>query len=151
MVDLARAKNLTIRQLAQKAGSYAGLAFVGTPATIADAMQEWFLTEGEDGFNIMFSDLPGGLDDVVDKVVPELRRRDLFRREYEGATLRENLGLSRPANRFFQNGPSRSQSEFESHGSSRNSAQPLKIPSCRRSIEDRASRGYILASIVEPV
>jgi hypothetical protein len=49
----------------------------------------------------MFPYLPGGLDDFVDHVVPELQRRELFRREYEGATLRENLGLLRPRNRFF--------------------------------------------------
>jgi hypothetical protein len=49
----------------------------------------------------MFSYLPGGLDDFVERVVPELQRRGLFRREYEGTTLRENLGLPRPANRFF--------------------------------------------------
>ena len=52
---------------------------------------------------IMFPYLPGGLDDFVDLVIPELQRRGLFRREYEGATLRENLGLPRPTNRFFQN------------------------------------------------
>jgi hypothetical protein len=54
-----------------------------------------------DGFNVMFSHLPGGLDDVVDKLVPELQRRGLFRNEYEGRTLREHLGLPRPPNRFF--------------------------------------------------
>ncbi len=101
MVELARAENLTIRQLAQKAGSYAGLAFVGTPATVADAMEQWLVEEGSDGFNVMFPWLPGGLDAVVDKLVPELQRRGLFRREYEGRTLRDHLGLARPANRFF--------------------------------------------------
>jgi len=50
----------------------------------------------------MFPYLPGGLDDFVDKVVPELQARDIFRREYEGVTLRENLGLPRPGNRFFK-------------------------------------------------
>ena len=49
----------------------------------------------------MFPYLPGGLDDFVDRVVPELQRRGIFRREYEGKTLRENLGLPRPENRFF--------------------------------------------------
>jgi FMN-dependent oxidoreductase (nitrilotriacetate monooxygenase family) len=102
ILEVARAKNLTIRQLAQKAGSYSGLAFVGTPETIADEMEEWLVTEGSDGFNVMFPWLPGGLDDFVERVVPELQRRDLFRREYEGKTLRENLGLPRPANRFFK-------------------------------------------------
>jgi hypothetical protein len=49
----------------------------------------------------MFPWVPGGVDDFVDRVVPELQRRNLFRREYEGQTLRENLGLPRPENRFF--------------------------------------------------
>ena len=71
------------------------------PATIADQMEEWLVSEASDGFNIMFPYLPAGLDDFVDRVVPELQRRGLFRREYEGATLRENLGLPRPENRFF--------------------------------------------------
>ena len=101
IIEAARTKNLTIRELAQKAGSFSGLAFVGTPQTIADGMAEWLATEASDGFNVMFPYLPEGLDDFVDRVVPELQRRGLFRTEYEGATLRENLGLPRPANRFF--------------------------------------------------
>lgn len=102
MIQLARADNLTIRQLAQRAGSYSGLAFVGTPQTIADEMEQWLIEEGSDGFNVMFPWLPGGLDIFVDRLIPELQRRNLFRREYEGSTLREHLGLSRPANRFFK-------------------------------------------------
>lgn len=101
VVELARSEKLTVRQLAQRLGGYGGLAFVGTPQTIADEMQEWLDSEGCDGFNVMFPWLPGGLDAFVDKVVPELQRRGIFRREYEGRTLRENLGLPRPANRFF--------------------------------------------------
>jgi alkanesulfonate monooxygenase len=90
-----------VRQLAQRLGGYGGLAFVGTARTIADEMQEWLESEGSDGFNVMFPWLPGGLDAFVDRVVPELQRRGIFRQEYEGRTLRENLGLPRPANRFF--------------------------------------------------
>jgi FMN-dependent oxidoreductase (nitrilotriacetate monooxygenase family) len=101
VVAVAQRDGLTIRQLAQRLGGYSGLAFVGTPATIADEMEEWLVSEGSDGFNVMFPYLPGGLDDFVDKVIPELQRRGLFRREYEGTTLRENLGLPRPENRFF--------------------------------------------------
>jgi alkanesulfonate monooxygenase len=101
-IDLARRENLTVRQLAQRLGGYAGLAMVGTPATIADEMEAWFDGGGCDGFTVMFPYLPAGLDDFVNRVVPELQRRGLFRREYEGATLRENLGLPRPRNRFFQ-------------------------------------------------
>ena len=67
---------------------------------IADQMEEWLCSEACDGFNIMFPHVPGGLDDFADRVIPELQRM-LFRREYEGKTLRENLGLPRPENRFF--------------------------------------------------
>ncbi|MEI5677769.1 MULTISPECIES: LLM class flavin-dependent oxidoreductase [unclassified Mesorhizobium] len=105
VIELAREENLTVRQLAQRLGGYSGLAFVGTAKTIADEMEEWLLSEGSDGFNIMFPFLPAGLDDFVDRVVPELQRRNIFRREYEGSTLRENLGLARPANRFFEESP----------------------------------------------
>jgi FMN-dependent oxidoreductase (nitrilotriacetate monooxygenase family) len=102
VVEWAQRDNLTIRQLAQRIGGYSGLEMVGTPAMIADQMEAWLVGEGSDGFNVMFSHLPGGLDDFVDKVIPELQRRGIFRREYEGATLRENLGLPRPENRFFR-------------------------------------------------
>jgi alkanesulfonate monooxygenase len=101
IVDAARERGHTIRQLASKAGSYSGLAFVGTAATIADAMQAWLEERGSDGFNIMFPWLPGGLDDFADRVVPELQRRGIFRTEYEGTTLRDHLGLARPENRYF--------------------------------------------------
>jgi FMN-dependent oxidoreductase (nitrilotriacetate monooxygenase family) len=102
-IELARRDRLTVRQLAQRLGGFSGLAMVGTPKTIADKMEEWLLTEGSDGFTVMFPYLPGGLDDFVAGVVPELQQRGLFRREYEGRTLRENLGLPRPPNRFFAN------------------------------------------------
>ncbi|MGD9536342.1 MAG: LLM class flavin-dependent oxidoreductase [Alphaproteobacteria bacterium] len=102
LVELARRENMTVRQLAQLVGgSFGVLEMVGTPATIADQMEEWLLTDACDGFNVMFPYLPGGLDDFVDRVVPELQRRGLFRRDYEGATLRENLGLPHPENQFF--------------------------------------------------
>ncbi|WP_414439626.1 LLM class flavin-dependent oxidoreductase [Burkholderia sp. 22PA0106] len=100
VLDLA-AGGLSVRELAQRVGGYSGLEFVGTPADIADSMQQWLEEEGSDGFNVMFPYLPGGLDDFALKVVPELQRRGIFRREYEGTTLREHLGLPRPENRFF--------------------------------------------------
>jgi alkanesulfonate monooxygenase len=102
-IALAKRESLTVRQLAQRLGGYSGLAMVGTPQTIADEMEEWIETEASDGFTIMFPYLPGGLDDFCDRVVPELQRRGLYRRDYEGATLRENLGLPRPPNRYFDN------------------------------------------------
>lgn len=102
LIEMARRENMTVRQLAQYVGGAFGvLEMIGTPAMIADRMEEWLLTEASDGFNVMFPYLPGGLDEFVDLVVPELQRRGLFRRKYEGATLRENLGLPRPENRFF--------------------------------------------------
>lgn len=101
VLRLAERESLTVRQLAQRLGGYGGLAMVGTAAHIADQMQEWLETEGSDGFNVMFPWLPGGLDAFAGQVVPELQRRGIFRREYEGRTLRENLGLPRPVNRHF--------------------------------------------------
>lgn len=101
VIQLARREELTVRQLAQRLGGFSGLAFVGTAKTIADEMEQWLTQEGSDGFNVMFPYLPEGLNDFVEQVVPELQRRGLFRREYQGSTLRENLGLPRPANQFF--------------------------------------------------
>ena len=101
VIELGRRENLTVRQIAGRLGGYGGLGMLGTPAMIADQMEEWLATDACDGFNVMFPYLPGGLDDFVDKVVPELQSRGIFRTEYEGVTLRENLGLPRPENRFF--------------------------------------------------
>jgi alkanesulfonate monooxygenase len=101
VTKLARDENLTVRQLAQRLGGYSGLAFVGTPATVADEMQQWLEEQGSDGFNIVFPYLPQGLDDVCQRLVPELQRRGIFRKDYTGTTLRDHLGLPRPENRFF--------------------------------------------------
>jgi FMN-dependent oxidoreductase (nitrilotriacetate monooxygenase family) len=100
-IALARREGLTVRQLAQRLGGYAGLSFVGTPQTIADEMEQWLEGDGSDGFNVMFPFLPAGLDELVGRVVPELQARGLFRRDYEATTLRDHLGLARPRNRFF--------------------------------------------------
>jgi alkanesulfonate monooxygenase len=110
-IAMAQNENLTVRELAQRMAGYSGLAMVGTPKTIADEMEQWLETEGSDGFTVMFPYLPGGLEDFVNGVIPELQRRGLFRREYEGRTLRENLGLPRPANRFFAEQVTRSAAE----------------------------------------
>ena len=86
-----------------------GLAFVmldgrqvylgqhGTPESIADQLEHWFTTGAADGFNILAPTLPHGLRDFAELVIPELQRRGLFRTEYTGRTLREHLGLRRPA------------------------------------------------------
>ncbi|UYN99132.1 MAG: LLM class flavin-dependent oxidoreductase [Devosia sp.] len=101
VTDLVERNGLTLRQLyLAVAGARGHREVVGTPEQIADAMQEWFDNGAADAFNIMPPVLPTGLTDFVDQVVPILRRRGLFREEYEGTTLRENLGLSRPANRL---------------------------------------------------
>lgn len=102
LIAMSRDEGMSLRELAQYVGgSYGVLELIGTPVTIADAMEEWLETQACDGFNIMFPFLPKGLDDFVDRVVPELQRRGIFRSAYEGKTLRENLGLPRIANRFF--------------------------------------------------
>jgi alkanesulfonate monooxygenase len=100
-ISLARRENLTVRELAQRLGGYGGLAMVGTAQTIADEMERWLDAEASDGFTIMMPYLPGGLEDFCNLVVPEMQRRGRFRRDYEGQTLREHLGLPRPANQFF--------------------------------------------------
>jgi alkanesulfonate monooxygenase len=100
--DLARRENLTIRQVFQRAASARGhLTVLGTPLSIADQIEEWFTGEAADGFNIMPPVLPSGLTEFVELVVPELQRRGLFRKEYEGNTLRGNLGLKKPVNQYI--------------------------------------------------
>ncbi|MGE0701835.1 MAG: LLM class flavin-dependent oxidoreductase [Hyphomicrobiaceae bacterium] len=100
-IRLGKREGLTVRQLAQRLGGYAGLALVGTATSIADEMEAWLDAGACDGFTIMFPFLPGGLEDFCDRVVPELQRRGRFRTAYAGSTLREHLGLPRPGNRFF--------------------------------------------------
>lgn len=97
LLELARREGLTVRDLYLRiAGARGHWQLVGTPTQIADQLEERFQNYGADGFNIMAPTLPGGLTDFVRLVVPELRRRGLFRNEYEGTTLRDHLGLRRP-------------------------------------------------------
>ncbi|HEY1156998.1 MAG TPA: NtaA/DmoA family FMN-dependent monooxygenase, partial [Arthrobacter sp.] len=98
IVNLARRERLTVRQLIGRLGGGRGhRTFAGTPDQVADAIQEWFNSGAADGFNVMPPVLPSGLDIFVDQVVPILQDRGLFRREYEGRTLREHFGLTKPA------------------------------------------------------
>ena len=99
LVERVRREKPTIRELYLRSG-ITGSAKIGTPADIADAMQEWFEGAACDGFNVTPATLPGGGEDFVEMVVPELQRRGLFRTEYEGRTLRENLGLRPVINRY---------------------------------------------------
>jgi FMN-dependent oxidoreductase (nitrilotriacetate monooxygenase family) len=101
VIELARREKLTVRQLYEYlAGARGHWVVIGTPKTIADQMQSWFENGAADGFNVMPPVLPQSLNEFVDLVVPELQRRGLFRTAYEGKTLRENLGLERPASRY---------------------------------------------------
>lgn len=95
---LARRENLTLRDLYKRVATGRGhWTVVGTPESIADQLEHWFKTEAADGFNILSPTLPQGLQDFAGLVIPELQRRGLFRTEYTGRTLREHLGLPRPA------------------------------------------------------
>lgn len=95
--DLARGEGLTIRELIfRTAGGRGHFTYAGTPVQIADEMERWLRSEAADGFNLMPPLLPRGLDDFVDKVVPELQNRGIYRTEYSGRTLREHLGLPYP-------------------------------------------------------
>lgn len=101
LTDLAADENLNLTQLGRRiAGGRGHYNLIGTPTQIADELQAWFEQGAADGFNVLVPHLPGGLEDVARLLVPELQRRGLFRTEYEGTTLRENLGLPRPSNRF---------------------------------------------------
>jgi FMN-dependent oxidoreductase (nitrilotriacetate monooxygenase family) len=99
--QLARQDGPTIRQLWRRmAGGRGHYQMHGSPAEVADVLEEWFTSNAADGFNFLPPILPGGLTDFVDLVVPELQRRGVYRTAYAGKTLRENLGLSRPASRY---------------------------------------------------
>ncbi len=99
MLERARAGNLTIRQLCMQVVG-GGFYLIGTASDVADGLQEWYEAEACDGFNILPPYLPGCCDDFVEFITPELQRRGLFRRAYEGKTLRENLGLKPHVNRY---------------------------------------------------
>jgi alkanesulfonate monooxygenase SsuD/methylene tetrahydromethanopterin reductase-like flavin-dependent oxidoreductase (luciferase family) len=95
---LAKKENLTLRQLRNVVAATMGhRLIVGTPEQVADGLQDWFEAGAADGFNVMPPWFPGAFDDFVDQVVPILQKRGLFREEYTGTTLRDHLGLPRPA------------------------------------------------------
>ncbi|GAT02069.1 monooxygenase [Mycolicibacterium fortuitum subsp. acetamidolyticum] len=98
---MVETEDLTVRELLLRLSSGRGhRLFAGTPEQVADTIEEWFTTGAADGFNLIPPALPASLADFVDHVVPELQRRKIFREEYTGSTLRDHLGLDRPANRF---------------------------------------------------
>jgi FMN-dependent oxidoreductase (nitrilotriacetate monooxygenase family) len=125
LIDLGQREGLTIRQLAVRAAVGRGaLMLAGTAEQVADHMQAWFEQGAADGFMLSQPYLPGGLEDFVDQVIPILQARGLFRREYEGETLRDHIGLPRPPNRFVAE-PSR-HAEPEMWGPMRDTGGPTR-------------------------
>ncbi|MCE2563149.1 LLM class flavin-dependent oxidoreductase [Komagataeibacter sp. FNDCF1] len=100
IVGLIR-EGLTLRQVC-RTYNRSKVIFYGTAGEVADQMEEWVGSGGSDGFMMALPVLPDSLTDVTQGIVPELQRRGLFRTEYEGRTLRENLGLARPVNRHVR-------------------------------------------------
>lgn len=99
LTAMLAAEPLTVRQLYHKWSNRGGRRLVGSAQQIADSLEEWFEAEAADGFMLTFP-FASGMDDFGQLVVPELQRRGLFRTDYEGTTLRENLGLRRPTSRY---------------------------------------------------
>lgn len=104
-VELSRREKLTVRQLIMQTASSRGhFSMAGTAVQIADEMERWWQEGAADGFNVMPPYFPAGLEQFVDKVVPELQNRGIFRTEYTGTTLREHYGLERPVNIYGKAG-----------------------------------------------
>ena len=97
-------QGLALRDIAKRYNR-SKATFCGTATQVADHMEAWIEAGACDGFMISFLALPSTLADFVEKVVPELQRRGVFRNDYEGRTLREHLGLSRPENRYASSTP----------------------------------------------
>jgi len=95
--ETALAEKLTVRQLVGRLTAARGhWVLIGTPTEVVDQLQAWFEAGAADGFNILAPTFPGGFDAIIALVLPELRRRGLFREAYTGTTLRDHLGLPRP-------------------------------------------------------
>jgi FMN-dependent oxidoreductase (nitrilotriacetate monooxygenase family) len=100
LAQMAHRDKLTLRELFYRVAAARGhLLLVGAPAQIADVLERWFRAGAADGFNVMPPFFPGQFDAFVEGVVPILQERGLFRADYEGATLRDHLGLKRPSDR----------------------------------------------------
>ena len=98
MLAKARRENMTLRDLYNLTGAARGhWVLCGTPESVADTLEQWFVEHAADGFNILPATFPAAFDEFVDQVVPILQRRGLYRRDYTGDTLRDHLGLARPA------------------------------------------------------
>lgn len=93
LLKVARKENLTIRQMFNRIAAGSNKNFIGSPEEVVDEMEAWFKGGAADGFNICPATLPQGIDDFAKYILPELRKRGLFRQDYEATTLRGNLGL----------------------------------------------------------
>ena len=101
IVRTARENNMTLRQIARHTAAGTGhRVLVGDVKYMADEMEAWLKEEACDGFNVVCNHYPKPFEDFCEQVVPELQRRGLFRREYEGTTLRDSLGLKKPKSRY---------------------------------------------------
>jgi N-acetyl-S-(2-succino)cysteine monooxygenase len=102
IAEMAARDNLTIRQTYERVlPSMGHVTFRGTAKHVADEMEDWYISQAADGFNVTMPVLPRSLNDFIALVVPELQRRRLFRTEYQGRTLRERMGLPTPENPYF--------------------------------------------------
>jgi alkanesulfonate monooxygenase SsuD/methylene tetrahydromethanopterin reductase-like flavin-dependent oxidoreductase (luciferase family) len=97
---LLRERSLTVREIIARGGG-GHYRLVGTPEQAADFMEGWAADGAADGFNLFFDVYPRGLETFAEHVVPLLQARGIYRREYEGRTLRDHYGLPRPANALF--------------------------------------------------
>jgi FMN-dependent oxidoreductase (nitrilotriacetate monooxygenase family) len=96
LYETAQREKMTLRDLYNLTAAARGhWVLCGTPESIADSLEEWFVGMAADGFNILPPYFPGAFADFVDLVVPILQRRGLFRHDYQGRTLRDHLGLTR--------------------------------------------------------
>ena len=102
VVELIRRERPTVAQLLRSLSASGHKVLVGTPEQIVDELVTWYQEYAADGFNVLFTHLPGAIDDFVRLITPQLQRRGLFRQRYTGRTLREHLGLARVENRFFR-------------------------------------------------
>ena len=103
VVEFAEREKLSVREIGRWYGARTEGNMIGSASDIADTMEQWMEAGAADGFMIQASHVPAAFEDFAAEVVPELQRRGLFRTAYEGATLRENLGLKRPERGEWRN------------------------------------------------
>lgn len=99
VAELTQRRKLTLQEVGKQYGIGPLREFAGDGKDVADKMEEWFAAKACDGFMIQDTFVPGGFEDFTRLVIPELQARGLFRKDYEGATLRDHLGLTRPGAR----------------------------------------------------